>query len=107
MFFSTGHRNLLAGWIPGQLWLPQEVPAAGGTGPVVVGFAPRRGEREEDMSDQRAKSRAAGAAHAAQQDPELAKALGGEAKKMAETMPPDEVKKLARPESDKSKKNRD
>jgi hypothetical protein len=59
------------------------------------------------MSDQRAKRRAAGAAYAAQQKPELAKALGGEAKWMAETMPPDEVKKLAHPETDKSKKNRD
>jgi hypothetical protein len=63
--------------------------------------------REEAMSDQRAKHRAAGAAYAAQQKPELAKALGGQAKRMAETMPPDEVEKLACPATAESKKNRD
>ncbi|MBW4656580.1 MAG: DUF3008 family protein [Kaiparowitsia implicata GSE-PSE-MK54-09C] len=61
---------------------------------------------EENMIDPREKSRAAGAAYAAQKKPELTKALGGEAKRMAETMPPDEVAKLAFPESEKSKRDR-
>jgi hypothetical protein len=58
------------------------------------------------MRNSREKSRAAGAAYAAQQKPELVKSLGGEAKRMAETMPADEVEKLAHFERDKSKSTR-
>lgn len=48
--------------------------------------------------DDRNLRRAAAAAHAGQKNPDVAKALGGQAKEMAETMPPDQVARLAYPE---------
>ena len=58
------------------------------------------------MRNSREKSRIAGAAYAAQQKPELVQSLGGEAKRMAETMPADEVEKLVHLERDKAQRDR-